>query len=178
MRRREQGDRAGVATVLTNLGILAIDDGRPGDAIAMLEEALEIDRASGATGGVAYSSSALGTALLHEGRRDEALRLLASGLSAFHELDDADGVAEGLERLAEAALPEDPVRAARLLLSARSIREQERIGLRAIDAAREEALFSAAAAALTDDELGAARADARAMDGPAAVAYALSGATG
>ena len=143
----------------------------------MLEEALEIDRASGATGGVAYSSSALGTALLHEGRREEALRLLAFGLAAFHELDDADGVAEGLERLAEAALPDDPARAARLLLGARSIREQQRIGLRAIDAAREDALYSAAAAALTGEELDSARSDVRAMDAEAAVAYALAGTT-
>ena len=177
MRRRRMGDVAGIATVLTNLGILAIDRGRPEEAIGMLEEALEIDRASGATGGVAYSSSALGAALLRDGRRDEALRLLASGLGAFHELDDADGIAEGLERLAEAGLPDDPARAARLLLSARSIRERERLGLRSIDQAHVDALFASVAAALTDDELAAARADAGAMDADAAVAYALAGAT-
>ncbi len=175
LRRRRLGDAAGVATVLTNLGILAIDRGAFGPAIELLWEAVGIDRASGATGGVAYSSSALGTALLRSGRRKEALGLLRSALAVFHELDDADGVAESLERLGEAAAPDEPARAARLLLAARSVREHERLALRGIDEARASELFASVTEALTADELEIARAEAAAMDIDAAVSYALAG---
>jgi tetratricopeptide (TPR) repeat protein len=175
LRRRRLGDAAGVATVLTNLGILAVDRGEFGQAIELLGEAVGIDRASGAMGGVAYSSSALGTALLRAGRREEALGLLRSALAVFHELDDADGVAESLERLGEAAAPDEPARAARLLLAARSVRERERLALRGIDEARASELFASVSEGLTADELDIARAEAGAMDIDAAVSYALAG---
>jgi tetratricopeptide (TPR) repeat protein len=175
MLRRLQNDTAGVATVLTNLGILAIDRGDLNQAIEVLDEALGIDRKSGATGGAAYSSSALGTALLRIGRQEDAIDLLASALSAFDDLHDMDGVAETLERLGEAALVDEPLRAARLLMAARSIRERERIALRGIDEARASQLFANLRTALTMDELQSAQADADAMDADDAVAFALAG---
>jgi predicted ATPase/class 3 adenylate cyclase len=170
--RRESADAGGVATVLTNLGILSIDRGRLDEAVGQLREALEIDRRSGATGVVAYSSSALGTALLRSGRRDEALALLRSGLTSFHELGDVDGVAEGLERLGEAAAPDDPGRAARLVLAARHIRQRERLALRAADEAHANAVLDDAVAKLSPDDLASAQADAEGMDVDAAVAFA------
>lgn len=172
--RRTMGDVGGVATVLTNLGILAIDREQFQEAIDLLEEAVELDRRSGATGGAAYSSSALGTAYLRSGRRDDGIDLLASALATFDDLHDMDGVAETLERLGEAAVAEEPARAARLLMAARSIREQEQIGLRAIDETRASELFSSVATALTGEELRLAQADADAMDAQDAVAYALA----
>ncbi len=174
MRRRASGDMLGVATVLTNLGIVALDRGQLVHAIELLEEALEIDRESGARGGSAYSSSALGSALLRNGHREKALGLLRSALVVFHDLEDSDGVAESLERLAEAAVRDDTSRAARLLLAAQSIRQRERIGLRRIDERVVTELFANVTEALDAIELGAARADAAAMNTEAAVAYALA----
>jgi tetratricopeptide (TPR) repeat protein len=173
-RRRRLGDMAGVATVLTNLGIVALDRGDPDSAIEPLEEALAIDRASGATGGSAYSSIALGTAYLRTGRRDESIDLLRSALAVFHDLDDTDGVAEGLERLGEAFSVDQPARAARLLLAASSIRERERVGLRAIDEAKAAELIANVTRSLTQVDLDAALADANAMDVDAAAVYALA----
>jgi predicted ATPase/class 3 adenylate cyclase len=173
-RRRARSDLAGVATVLTNLGIVAIDRRHFVLAIARLEEALEIDQRLGARGGSAYSSSALGTARLRAGQRDEADSLLRSALSVFHELEDVDGIAESLERLGEVAVGDDPGRAARLLLGAQSIRERERIRLRQIDEDTVSQLLGRAVDALGPDQLAAARADAAAMDVDAAVAFALA----
>jgi predicted ATPase/class 3 adenylate cyclase len=177
-RRRTLGDQTGIAAALTNLGIVAIDRKAFGQAIKLLEEALEIDRRSGATGGAAYSSSALGTALLGIGRRTDALDLLLAALAGFHDLRDADGVAESLERLAEAAAQDEPARAARLLLASGAIRDRENLALRGIDESRAAALMATVTGALTDAELGRARADAEAMDLDAAVAYALAPAQG
>ena len=126
MRRRRLGDPAGIATALTNLGILAIDRDRFDEAIAYLEEALALDRAVGSTAGPAYSASALGVALLRSGRTDEADALLRTALVAFADLGDDDGVAEMLEAIAESGALDAPGRSLRLLLAARELRARER----------------------------------------------------
>ena len=97
-----------------------------------------------------------------------------SALAVFNDLDDTDGVAESLERLGEAFSVDDPARAARLLLAARSIRERERVALRAIDEAKAAELIASVTRSLTQAELDAALADANAMDVDAAAAYALA----
>jgi len=175
MRRRRLGDQVGIAISLTNLGILAIDRGRLDEAIGYLEEGLEIDRAIGSTAGPAYSSSVLGVALLRSGRTEEAVPLLRTALAAFADLGDQDGVAEMLEAIAEAEHPTSPGRSLRLLLAARELRARERVDLRRVDAARIEALLAEVSSAASPAEASEALADALAMDGDAAVAFALAG---
>src|SRR5205814_8341876 len=125
-------------------------------------------------GVVAYSSGLLGTVLLRTGRRDEGVALLRSALATFAGLGDADGVAECLDRLSEAALVDDPPRAARLAYASSAIRRREDVALRPADAAETARHFSAIEAALSAQALDAARADAAAMDVEAATAYALA----
>ena len=175
MRRRRLGEPVGIATALTNLGILAIDRDRLEEAIAYLEEALSLDRATGSTAGPAYSASSLGVALLRSGRTDEAEPLLRTALTAFADLGDEDGVAEMLEAIAETERSTAPGRSLRLLLAARDLRARERVDLRPVDAARIEALLADVSDALSPEESAAARDDALAMDRDAAVAYALAG---
>jgi non-specific serine/threonine protein kinase len=175
VRQQDLGDDVGIATALTNLGILAIDRDRPDVAIAYLQEALELDRAIGTTAGPAYSSGALGVALLRRGRTDEAIALLRKSIVAFADLGDQDGVAEMLEAIAETERATAPERALRLLFAAGAIRARERMERRPVDAARVEALMRDVSASVSEAEAVAAREDARAMDGDAAVAYALAG---
>ena len=172
--RRSLGDGPGIATTLTNLGVVAIDRGRYDEARIHLVEALELDRASGASGVVAYSSSLLGTVYLRTGRRGEGITLLRSALATFAGLGDADGVAECLERLSEAALGDDPARAARLSHAAATIRQREDVPIRPPDEAEAMRQMLAIEAALDAPALANARADAAAMDLEAATAYALA----
>lgn len=172
--RRSLADGPGIATTLTNLGVVAIDRDRYDEARTILEEALRLDRASGGAGVVAYSSSLLGTVLLRTGRRDQGVTLLRSALATFAGLGDADGVAECLERLSEAALGDDPARAARLSYVAATIRRREDIPLRAPDEAEATRRTQTIEAALDAAALADARADASAMDLEAATAYALA----
>ena len=175
MRQRRLGDQVGTAKALTNLGILAIDRDRLDEAIAYLDEALALDRATGSTAGPAYSESSLGVALLRSGRADEAEPLLRTALVAFADLGDQDGVAEMLEAIADAEHATAPGRSLRLLLAARELRARERVDLRPVDAARIEALLADVSGAVSPLEASDALADALAMDGDAAVAFALAG---
>ena len=87
-RRRRLGDQIGIATSLTNLGLVAIDRNRLDEAIGYLEEARSLDRATGSTAGPAFSEGVLGGALLRSGRRDEGEGLLHSVLVAFRDLGE------------------------------------------------------------------------------------------
>ncbi len=173
MRRRLE-DGQGIATTLTNLGIVAIDRNELGRARTALEEAAALDRESGALGAVAYSSSLVGTVQVRTGELDEGIATLRSALRIFAQLGDPDGVAECLERLGESTVERSPSISARLLLAASAIRVREGVPRRPIDEAPASRLLASVEAALDASALRDAQREAAAMDLQAAVAFALT----
>ena len=107
---RRGGDRTGEASALTDLGLLALEDGNPSLAITRLKEALALARALGDRARQGDILGNMGLALLEAGRPDEARQHLEQALILVRAVDDRFTEKLVLERLAAAwvALGEMP----------------------------------------------------------------------
>ena len=173
--RRELGDRWGAAVSLNNLGRLATEAGDPNRARTFYEEGLATFRDLGDRNGTAVALNNLGIVASSLGDHSAAKELLAESLSIFSNLGDHKAVAGLFQDLAVAEAPSDPARAVRLLVcAARFSQTSERV------VTQEEAAVSAecersSLAALGEEVLGQAKAEALRWDEADAVAYALRG---
>ena len=164
-----------VATTLSNLAIVAAVRADYTGAIALFEEALEHDTRIGSHGAEWFTRVGLGGTRILAGDHEAGERELRGALPHLVDLGVPDVLAEALDALGEAAAHTDrPARAARLVLAAQELRAREAVVVRDADSARTARLLEDVVARLPATEMAAARADARAMDAAAAVAYALA----
>jgi predicted ATPase len=174
-RKRALGDQPGIAISLSNLGVIASDRGMTDDAVAYMAQALAIDEQTGG-GSVVVSCANLGATLVKAGRIEEGLQQIRRALPGIAELEDPELVIEALSSLASIALAdsgaESASRAARLLFATEALRERERLPL--LEADRDEAAAQHARISerLPAASLEEARAEAGAVDVPAALALA------
>jgi predicted ATPase/DNA-binding SARP family transcriptional activator len=87
-RWREAGDRVGMATALTNLGLVADERGDPQQAAAYLQEALAIARTTGDRRGIAVALANLGQVAMTLQEHQRAAALLGESMALFRELGD------------------------------------------------------------------------------------------
>ncbi len=170
--RRELGQ--GVSATTSNLALVLIDRGELDRAVALLEEAERLDRASGDEWAIACTATNLGVARLLHGQHQEASVLMADALRRFAAAGDMDGVAESIEALTGAAAAEGAwVRAARLAGSAAALRRRVGIPLTSLDARRLARWLDAPRAALGDAAYDESRAEGEQMTVEQAVRHAL-----
>jgi hypothetical protein len=155
--------------------VIASDRGMTDDAVAYMAQALAIDEQTGG-GSVVVSCANLGATLVKAGRIEEGLQQIRRALPGIAELEDPELVIEALSSLASIALAdsgaESASRAARLLFATEALRERERLPL--LEADRDEAAAQHARISerLPAASLEEARAEAGAVDVPAALALA------
>jgi CHAT domain-containing protein/tetratricopeptide (TPR) repeat protein len=94
---RQAKDRNREAAALNALGLLAQDAGRPGEALAPLQDALAL-RAPGSRGW-AVTLTTLGVTYRQLGRLEDARRAYAEALPIFRSLGDSRGQAHSLRNL-------------------------------------------------------------------------------
>jgi predicted ATPase len=175
-RKQKLNDERGIAATLSNLAIIASDRGDFELARQLLEETLVLDRTGGGPAAEAYTMAGLGGVLVLAGRTVEGVHSIKAVLPTVAELGDPELIADCLASLGHAAMAsDDPGRAARLLLIVQSLREREGIAPGRIDEERMRVTLAAAERQLGQAEMAAALAEAKALDGEAAVSYALAG---
>ncbi len=112
------GNERGRAWADHDLALLALDEGRDGDAVPLLSEALQLFDELDYPWGEAVCGQLLGTVEVRRGEHDAAARLLGSSLHLHRELGDRRGIAQCLEALAEVALARGAAATASRLLGA------------------------------------------------------------
>jgi tetratricopeptide (TPR) repeat protein len=122
--RRELGDEAGTAGALSNLGVVAFEQGDLDEAEARFTETLALDRAHGNEWGAAVALDNLAGVALERGRYGRASELIRDTLTAAERLADRELIAFGFEKAAVlAAAEENAARADRLAGAADGLRE-------------------------------------------------------
>jgi predicted ATPase/Tfp pilus assembly protein PilF len=97
--RRELGDKRGIASSLTNLGVATDRQGAYGRAVALLEEALALARELGEAVLIARTLGNLGTVLGHLGQDAHEAARYEEALALFRALGDEHGIAVALDNL-------------------------------------------------------------------------------
>jgi tetratricopeptide (TPR) repeat protein len=95
----ELGNRAGVAVLLHDLGILHQRRGEYAESLARYEQSLQISEELGDRNGIAHSLHQLGTLQQLRGEYAAALAWSEQSLRIREELDDHAGVAESLANI-------------------------------------------------------------------------------
>ena len=95
-----RGDRAGLATAINNLGLVAQAGGRNEDALRRYREAVRLFTALGNATSAEVATVNLGMVLAALGRYDEAERLLRQALSSAQQQDDPEQRTSNLDRQA------------------------------------------------------------------------------
>jgi predicted ATPase/class 3 adenylate cyclase/DNA-binding CsgD family transcriptional regulator len=99
-RYRELGDMAGIASVLLELGELAMRRGNVAVAIAQTEEALALFRTVEDKQGIAWSLNYLANIVNRQGEYARAISLNEESLALFKTVEDKQGIAWSLSTLA------------------------------------------------------------------------------
>jgi tetratricopeptide (TPR) repeat protein len=122
--RRELGDEVRMASSLSNLGIVAFEQGDLDDAEARFVEALELDRAHGNEWGAGAALDNLAAVAIERGDSGRARELNREVLVSAQRVGDQELIAFGLEKAAIlAATAEQAARAGRLAGAADAVRE-------------------------------------------------------
>jgi tetratricopeptide (TPR) repeat protein len=122
--RRELGDEAGTAGALSNLGIVAFEQGDVDEAEARFRETLALDRAHRNEWGAAVALDNLAAVALERGDYDRATELVRDTLASAQRLADQELIAFGLEKAAVLAAAEgNAAQAGRLAGAADALRE-------------------------------------------------------
>jgi hypothetical protein len=171
---RELGSREGIAKLLNNLVLIAIEQGDYAESRAFHEETLAIMRELGAREGIARSLNNL--SLLAVTQQDYALARsqLGEGLANLRELGARRLIADALESCAALATAQDePERAVRLWGAANALREEIGVPLRSINREKLDRDMAALRAALGAEAFATAWEAGHVMTWEQAVAYAL-----
>ena len=124
-----------LATSLSNLALVDLDQHLAADATTHLQEALALDTELGDTWGIAADRVNLIGVLVHEDRMDEAYRDLRTIARPTVDLDDAELTINVLELFAAVfAGLDDARRAARMLGASQAMRARAELPIVAIDA--------------------------------------------
>ena len=96
---KNQGDSAGMALVLKDLGGLQLRRGTHAEAVEIFKRSLELYRESEDTGGIAKIENNLGIAYWQGGKIDQAKKSLKHSLELSEELGDQLGIARAFTNL-------------------------------------------------------------------------------
>ena len=132
----QDGHTQGTAWAAHDLGLLAIDLGRPADAETHLREALRLFHELDYDWAVAVTAGLLATVLLRAGTVDEPAQLLAEALVGHDGVGDRRGIAQCLEALGEVALARGTATIAAQLLGAAAA-ERDAVAAPPTDAERD-----------------------------------------
>jgi tetratricopeptide (TPR) repeat protein len=110
--RRTLGEPRGVATTLSNVGVIALLEGEPDRAAGLFAEQLTLAQQAGLVPHTAWALTGLGLTAVYQNDKQAAVPLLRQALRLAHDLGDRLTVAECLAGLA--AVTADPAAAARL----------------------------------------------------------------
>ena len=161
---REIGDESRESTALSNLGAFEVGANNCELAIELLERALAIDERVGNVWGCAVIQSNLTAAMLRTGRADEAYAALRSRAADMVGLGDIELSIEIIELLAGIFSQRgDAGRAARLLGTTETLREQAGMPIRGPDAELLEEFLAPARALLSADQWEQERRAGRAL---------------
>jgi non-specific serine/threonine protein kinase len=172
---RARGDDVATALALDNLGVVAYFRRDFGRAVALVEEALALQRrAAGISFGTGYSLNILAMVHLEQGAYERAAVLAAESL-AINWRVGTQGVSSSLEQLAHAAAGRgQPARAARLFGAAAAYRAVVGAPFASVQQGRYEQGIAAVRAELGDAAFAAAWAAGAALPLGEAVAEALT----
>jgi hypothetical protein len=149
---------------MNNLGLLAHQHGRPGDAVPLLEGSLRLFESQRDARGTARALNNLGQALQATGEHERSLELNRRALALRLDLDDRHGIALALETIAHAVGAQDDVRRAVCLLGAAdAIRATIGAPLGPEEAAQQARWLAGARTTLGDDEFADAWRSGRRM---------------
>jgi tetratricopeptide (TPR) repeat protein len=163
--RRGLGDSLLIANTANNLGFAAMRDGDLTAAEAAFTECPSLARRLGDTVHTASATLALGEIALATGDPHRAADLLREALVLYESLGDDRTRAECLHALGGVAAAEGrSLDAVRLWGAADGLRERLGAGPTSEERAVERQFWAQVAAALDEEELGQARAEARAGD--------------
>jgi non-specific serine/threonine protein kinase len=112
---RAQGDPAGIATSLGNLGIVALERGDFARARTLNEEALALHQELGDRGGIASALTSLGIMANDQGDSRRAGAMFERSLALYRALNDPRGIAASLNGLAAVAWDQGDHARARVL---------------------------------------------------------------
>ena len=114
--QRAQGDKRGIAAVLSNLGVVAREQGEYTEARSFYEESLALRREIGDRQGVAGSLNNLALLLSDQGEADAARTRYEEALSLMRELGDEYGLGMALNNLGKLAHEQGQTERARALV--------------------------------------------------------------
>jgi predicted ATPase/class 3 adenylate cyclase len=169
----QEGYRYGQAASLNSYSIAAYVQGEYERAGVLSEQSLALSRKTGDKGAIARSLSMLGRVASRQGNFKEAVEKHNESLVMFRDLGERLGIVQALERLGSVTAASAPIRAARLLAAATSVRETIGAPLPAYDRAEHDTAVDQVRAVLDSAVFSAAWADGRAMTLEQAVEYAL-----
>jgi tetratricopeptide (TPR) repeat protein len=164
----------GQAASLNSSSILAYVQGDYERAQVLSEQSLALSRKTGDKGAIARSLSMLGRVAFRQGNFDEAVEKHNESLMLFRELGEKLGIIQVLEKLGSVAVASAPIRAARLLGAAASVRETIGAPLPAYDRAEHDTAVDHVRALLDRAVFCAAWAEGGAMTLEQVIEYALA----
>jgi ATP/maltotriose-dependent transcriptional regulator MalT len=168
--RRELGDEAGTAGALSNLGVVAFEQGDLDEAEARFTETLALDHVHGNEWGAAVALDNLVAIVLERGDNERARELVRDTLVAAEQLADRELIAFGLEKAAVLAAAEgNAARAGKLAGAADGLRESAGFERSRFDREWLERHLSA----VTGEEFEASRATGRALEPEKALREAM-----
>lgn len=122
---RSLDDLRRLADGLSNLGVVAVDEGRLEEAAALFEESIALDRRFDNRWGMAQTLCGQAALALARGRADESAALLSEAVEVMGRLDDRPSLIRTLDPLAAtASVRGDHLLAARLWGAATTHREE------------------------------------------------------
>jgi tetratricopeptide (TPR) repeat protein len=161
-----------MASSLSNLGIVAFEQGDLDDAEARFVEALELDRAHGNEWGAGAALDNLAAVAIERGDYERARELNREMLVLAERVGDQELIAFGLEKAAVLAASEgDAARAGRLVGAADAVRDAVGIDRSDFDSEWLDRHLSPAAG----EELEAGRIEGRALETDEALHEAMEG---
>ena len=176
---RSLDDRHRLADSLSNLAVVALDQGRLDEAEALFEESIALDRAFDNQWGVAQNLSGQAALALARGAPDEAAALLAEAVEALRRLGDRLSLVSGARaagrrrRRCATTTPSRPGCGARRPRSATPRGEPRTLA----EAAAIDRHLDASRAALGPERFAAAASGGAALELEAALAEALAAAS-
>lgn len=126
--QRQLDDKPSIAAVLTNLALVARDQGDQTRARMLLREALTIVRELGTIRGIASVLDILGAVLTEQDETEHARTVLREALSLYQTMGDDDGIAVIVGRLGNLAQKQEDLAHAAALLGI-SLRLERQCGL-------------------------------------------------
>lgn len=164
-----------MAAVLTNLGMMSLEQGDHEQATRLCKESLSLRQQLGDKGGSAHTLAILGYVAFAQHMYEQAATWYKESLALRQEAEEKDGVALALEGLAGiCAVHGESNSAAKLLGAAETLRESTDVALSPLDRAFNERIRATVRSQLGERDFTAARVEGRSFTLEQALSYQAS----